>query len=53
VLIFYALYASRDEQVGGFSALALAGLIALVGPILYRFTTWSRSRRALAPTAAD
>ena len=53
VLIGYALYASRDEHVGGFSALLFAFLVALVGPVLYWLTTWSQNRRRLAPTAAD
>jgi amino acid transporter len=52
VLIGYALYASRDEQIGRFSALLFAFCVALVGPILYWITTWTRGRR-LAPTAAD
>jgi len=52
-LIGYALYASRDEQVGHFSALLLAFLVALAGPLLYWLTTWSQNRRRLAPTAAD
>jgi amino acid transporter len=52
-LIGYALYASRDEQVGHFSALLFAFLVALAGPILYWVTTWSQNRRRLAPTAAD
>ena len=52
-LIGYALYASRDEQVGHFSALLFAFLVALAGPILYKLTTWSQNRRRLAPTAAD
>ena len=52
-LIGYALYASRDEQVGHFSALLFAFLVALAGPILYWLTTWTQNRRRLAPTAAD
>jgi amino acid transporter len=53
VLIGYALYASRDEQMGHFSALLFSFLVALVGPILYWLTTWGQSRRRLAATAAD
>jgi amino acid transporter len=52
-LIGYALYASRDEQVGHFSALLFAFLVALAGPVLYWITTRSQNRRRLAPTAAD
>jgi amino acid transporter len=52
-LIGYALYASRDEHVGSFSALLFAFLVALVGPVLYWLTTWGQNRRRLAPTAAD
>ena len=52
-LIGYALYASRDEQVGHFSALLFAFLVAVAGPILYRLTTWSQNRRRHATTAAD
>jgi amino acid transporter len=52
-LIAYALYASRDEHVGSFSALLFAFLVALVGPVLYWLTTWGQNRRRLAPTAAD
>jgi hypothetical protein len=53
VLIGYALYASRDEHVGGFSALLFAFLVALVGPVLYWLTARRQIRRRLAPTAAD
>ena len=52
-LIGYALYASRDEQMGHFSALLFSFLVAMVGPILYWLTTWGQSRRILAATAAD
>jgi amino acid transporter len=52
-LIFYALYASRDEHVGSFSALLFAFLVALLGPVLYWLTAWGQNRRRLAPTAAD
>jgi amino acid transporter len=53
VLIGYAIYASRDERVGGFSALLFAFLVALVGPVLYWLTTRNQNRRRLAATAAD
>jgi amino acid transporter len=54
VLIFYALYAARDEHViTGVSAIIFAFLVALVGPILYWLTTWGQNRRGLASTAAD
>ncbi len=53
VLIFYALYASRDEQVMGFPAMLFALTVALLGPVLYWLTTRGQSRRRLAPTAAD
>ncbi len=54
VLIGYALYASRAEQiVSGFSALLFAFLVALVGPILYWLTTWGQNRRKLAAAIAD
>ena len=53
VLIAYALWASRDEHVGSFSALLFAFLVALAGPVVYWITTWNQNRRRLAPTAAD
>jgi len=53
VLILYALYASRDEQIMGFPAMLFALLVALLGPVLYWFTTGGQNRRRLAPTAAD
>jgi amino acid transporter len=52
-LIIYALYASRDERLGGYPALAFTGAVALIGPIFYWITTWTQNRRKLAPTAAD
>ena len=55
-LIGYALYASRSEQVGHFSALLFALIVALIGPVLYLLTTWTRNRqnrRRLAPSIAD
>ena len=54
-LILYALYASRSEQIGRFSALLFALAVALVGPILYLLTSWTNKRnrrRNLAATAA-
>jgi len=54
VLIIYALYASRDEQiVSGFSALLFALMVALVGPILYWLTTVVQNRRRLAESIGD
>jgi len=54
VLILYALYSSRDEQiVPGFSAILFAFLVALVGPFLYWVTIGRLNRRRLATTAAD
>ena len=52
-LIGYALYASRDQQLGHFSALLFAFIVALAGPLLYWITTWSQNRRRLAASAAD
>ncbi len=52
-LIFYALYASRDERLGGFPTLAFTGAVAVIGPIFYWITTWTNNRRRLAATAAD
>jgi amino acid transporter len=53
VLIFYALYASRDEQIMGFPAMLFALTVALVGPLLYWLTIGRHNRRRLAATAAD
>ena len=56
VLILYALYASRAEQIGRFSALLFSCAVALVGPVLYWITTLThkwQARRKLAATAAD
>jgi amino acid transporter len=53
VLILYALYASRDEQIMGFPAMLFALLVALLGPVLYWLTIGRQNRRRLAPTAAD
>ena len=54
LLICYALYASRDEHVGPFTAVVFASLVAMLGPALYWLTTWTqKNRRRLATTAAD
>jgi amino acid transporter len=53
VLIFYALYASRDEQVMGFPAMLFALVVGLLGPVLYWLTIGRQNRRRLALTAAD
>ena len=56
VLIGYALFASREEHVGPMSASLFALVVAMVGPLLYWFTTWRQKRsqdRRLAPSAAD
>lgn len=48
-LIGYALYASRDEQLGRFSALLFASVVALVGPVLYWLTArWNQRQLAIA-----
>jgi amino acid transporter len=52
-LIVYALYASRDERLGGVPTLVFTGAVALIGPVFYWITTWTRNRRRLAATAAD
>jgi amino acid transporter len=45
-LIGYALYASRNEKLlGSMSALGFACCVALLGPVLYRFTVGNRGRR--------
>jgi amino acid transporter len=35
LLIVYAIFAARDEQVAGIPALAFAALVAAIGPVLY------------------
>ena len=53
VLIGYALYASRSEKItGSMSALLFSVIIALLGPLLYRFTAVPLARRRLAAAAA-
>ena len=42
LLICYALYAARDERVGSISALLLAALVALAGPVFYWLTASKR-----------
>jgi amino acid transporter len=55
VLMLYALWASRADEVklGGepVSALLFSLMVALLGPLLYRFTT-PRSKRREVPAAA-
>jgi len=41
-LIAYALYAARDEKVGSVSALLLAAVVALLGPVFYWLTASGR-----------
>ncbi len=41
-LIVYALYAARDEKVGSISALLLAAVVALLGPVFYWLTASPR-----------
>ena len=54
VLIGYALYVSRDEKViGSLSALVLAAVVALAGPLLYWFTTMLTARRLVADPALE
>jgi amino acid transporter len=38
LLIGYALYAARDEKIGSISALLLATVVALLGPVFYWLT---------------
>ena len=49
-LIGYALYAARDEQLGGFSALGFALVVALLGPVFYWLTNRLRDRRPAMAT---
>lgn len=51
-LIGYALYATRDERLGGFSALGFALAVALLGPVFYWLTLRWRTR-SLAPAVGD
>ncbi len=50
-LIGYALWASRDEMLGRFSALGFAAAVAAVGPVLYWVTSWRMNRRGFAVEA--
>lgn len=49
VLICYALYAARAEQIGSISALLLAAAVALLGPVFYWLMAAPFSRRRLGP----
>jgi amino acid transporter len=42
LLIFYAMWAARDEQVLGMSALAFAAIVAICGPLIYLVARWRR-----------
>ena len=57
VLIGYALYASRGEEVtllhSSVSALIFSLAVGLLGPVLYWFTAAPRARRLAAASAAD
>jgi amino acid transporter len=57
VLIGYALYASRSEEVNfgraSMSALLFSLLVGLLGPLLYWLTAVPRARRLAAAPAAD
>ena len=54
VLICYALYAARGEQIGSISALLLAAAVALLGPVFYWLMAAPMSRqRSGAPPAAE
>ncbi len=52
VLIGYALYAARGEQIGSVSALLLAAVVALLGPLFYWLMAAPLARHRLAATAA-
>ena len=45
LLIGYALYAARDEKIGTISALLMATVVALLGPVFYWLTSSVRSIR--------
>lgn len=53
VLIGYALYAARNEQLAHMPAPVFALLVAGLGPIGFLLSWWSRTRAALAPTTAE
>jgi amino acid transporter len=42
LLILFALYAARAQKVGSISALLLAAVVALLGPVLYWLTASPR-----------
>jgi amino acid transporter len=42
LLIGYALYAARDEKIGSVSALLVAAAVALMGPLFFWLTAFSR-----------
>jgi amino acid transporter len=47
MLICYALYAARAERIGSISALLLASIVALLGPVFYWLTAlWRGSGRS-------
>ncbi|MGD0938509.1 MAG: APC family permease [Terracidiphilus sp.] len=48
VLIGYALYAARAEQIGSISALLLAAVVALLGPVFYWLMAAPLSRHRLS-----
>jgi len=52
VLIGYALYAARGEQIGSVSALMMAATVALLGPVVYWLMAAPLARRRLAAAAA-
>ena len=53
VLIGYALYAARGEQIGSISALLLAAAVALLGPAFYWLMAAPLARHRLAATSGD
>jgi hypothetical protein len=46
VLIGYAMWAARGEQVAGVPALGFAALVAGAGPLVYAAARWGERRRA-------
>jgi amino acid transporter len=51
VLIGYALYAARGEQIGSVSALLMAAVVALLGPVFYWLMAAPMARHRLAARA--
>jgi amino acid transporter len=51
VLIAYALYAARGEQIGSISALLVAAGVALLGPVVYWIMAAPMARHRLAARA--